>query len=37
MIAALATVIWRREYKHLPPGVVFAALIGVEFALVVAH
>jgi hypothetical protein len=37
MIAALATVIWRREYKRLPPGVVFAALIGVEFALVVAH
>lgn len=32
MIAALATVIWRREYKHLPPCVVFAVLIGIDLA-----
>lgn len=33
MIAAVATVIWRREYKHLPPGAVFSALIAIELAL----
>lgn len=35
MIAAIVTVAWRREYKHLPPGVALAALIGIELALVV--
>jgi hypothetical protein len=34
MIAATATVIWRREYKHLPPCVVFIALVGINLALV---
>jgi uncharacterized membrane protein YphA (DoxX/SURF4 family) len=37
LIAAIATVIWRREYKHLPPCVALAAIIGVELALVVTH
>jgi hypothetical protein len=37
LIAAIATVIWRREYKHLPPGVALAALIGIELALVAVH
>ena len=37
MIAAIATVIWRREYKHLPPGVALAALIRIELALVAVH
>ena len=37
MIAAIATVIWRGEYRHLPPGVALAALLGVELALVVVH
>jgi hypothetical protein len=37
MIAAIATVIWRREYQHLPPGVALAALIGIELALVVVR
>ncbi len=34
MIAAIVTVIWRREYKHLPPAVALATLIGIELALV---
>ena len=37
MIAAMATVMWRREYKHLPPSVALAALIGIELALVAVH
>jgi hypothetical protein len=37
MIAATATVIWRHEYKHLPPCVVFFALIGINLALVTVH
>ena len=37
LIAALATLIWRREYMHLPPGVALAALIGIELALVIVH
>jgi hypothetical protein len=37
MIAAIATVTWRREYKHLPPAVALAALIVIELALVVVH
>jgi len=37
MIAALATVIWRREYRHLLPGVALTALIGIELALVVVR
>ena len=37
MIAATATVIWRREYKHLPPCVVFIALIGINLALVTVN
>ena len=37
MIAAIVTVIWRREYKHLPPAGALAALIGIELALVVVH
>jgi hypothetical protein len=36
LIAALATLAWHREYRHLPPGVVLAALTGIELALVVA-
>src|SRR5271156_6265392 len=32
MTAAIVPVIWRREYTHLPPGVVFAALIGIGVA-----
>ncbi len=35
LIAAIATVIWRREYRHLAPGVALTALIGIELALVV--
>jgi len=37
LIAAIATVTWRGEYKHLPPGLALAALIGVEWALLVKH
>ncbi len=37
LIAAIATLTWRREYQHLPPGVALAALIGVELALVAVH
>ena len=37
LIAAIATITWRREYMHLPPGVALAALIGIELALVVTH
>jgi drug/metabolite transporter superfamily protein YnfA len=37
MIAAIATLIWRRDYKELPPGVIFTALIGVDLALMVLH
>jgi uncharacterized membrane protein YphA (DoxX/SURF4 family) len=37
MIAAIATVIWRREYKHLPPAVALAALTGVALALVLVN
>jgi hypothetical protein len=37
MIAATGTVLWRREYKHLLPCVVFIALIGIEVALFVQH
>jgi hypothetical protein len=37
LIAAIATVLWRREYKHVPPGVVLAALVGVELALLVKY
>jgi DoxX-like protein len=37
LIAAVATLIWRGEYKHLPPGVALAALVGTELALVVVH
>ncbi len=37
LIAAIATVTWRGEYQHLPPGVALAALTGVELALVVVH
>jgi uncharacterized membrane protein YphA (DoxX/SURF4 family) len=37
MIAAIATVIWRQDYKHLPPGVAFATLIGIDLALMAVH
>jgi uncharacterized membrane protein YphA (DoxX/SURF4 family) len=37
MIAATGTVIWRREYKHLLPCLVFVALIGINLALVADH
>jgi uncharacterized membrane protein YphA (DoxX/SURF4 family) len=37
LIAAIATVTWRREYRHLPPGVALVALISIELALVVVH
>ena len=37
MVAAIATVTWRREYMHLPPGLALAALTGIELALVVVH
>jgi DoxX-like family len=37
LIAAIATVTWRREYAELPPGVALAALIGVELAVVFVH
>ena len=37
MIAATATVIRRREYKHLPPCVVFVVLIGINLALLAVH
>ena len=37
LIAAIATVTWRREYKHLPPSVALVALVGIELALVVVH
>ena len=37
MIAATATIISRREYKHLPPCMVFLALIGINVALLAAH
>ena len=35
LIAAMATVTWRGEYEHLPPAVALAALIGIEWALLV--
>src|SRR5580692_9823027 len=34
LIAAIATLTWRREYGHLPPGLALAALTGIELALV---
>ena len=34
LVAAIATLTWRREYEHLPPGVALAALTGIELALV---
>ena len=34
LIAAVSTVTWHREYKHLPPGVALAALTGIELAIV---
>ena len=34
LIAAIATLTWRREYGDLPPGVALAALTGIELALV---
>jgi hypothetical protein len=37
LIAAIATVTWRGDYKHLPPGVALAALTGIELALVVVN
>jgi hypothetical protein len=37
LIAAIATLLWRQEYKELPPGVVLVALIGIELGLVVVH
>ena len=37
LTAAIATVTWRREYKHLPPCVALAALIGIELAFVVVR
>lgn len=37
LIAAIATVAWRREYQHLPPAVALAALTGIGLALVVVH
>jgi len=37
MIAATATVIWRREYKHLRPCSVFIALTGINVVLVTLH
>ena len=37
MIAATATVIGRREYKHLPLCVVFVVLIGINLALLAVH
>lgn len=36
MIAAVATLVRRRDYAHLAPGLALVALIGVELALVVA-
>jgi hypothetical protein len=33
MIAAAGTVVWRRAYKHLPPCLLFIALIGIETVL----
>ena len=36
-VAAIATLVRHREYGHLPPGVAFAALIGIELALVGVH
>jgi DoxX-like family len=37
LIAAMATVIWHRDYAHLPPGVVLAVLTGIELVLVVVN
>jgi hypothetical protein len=37
MIALIATVTWRRDYKHLAPGGLFAALIAIDFALLCAE
>jgi uncharacterized membrane protein YphA (DoxX/SURF4 family) len=34
MLAASATVIWRRAYKHLAPCLLFIVLIGINLALV---
>ena len=33
LLAAIATVIYRREYKHLPPGVALVALTGLALVL----
>jgi hypothetical protein len=33
MLAAMATVAWRREYNHLPPPLALAALTGIAWAL----
>lgn len=37
LLAAIATVTWRREYAHLPPGVALLALIAIEWALMVRY
>ncbi len=37
LVAAIATVTWRGDYKHLPPAVVLTALTGIELALVAVH
>ena len=37
LIAAMATVAWRQEYKHLLPAAALSALIGGEWALIVAQ
>jgi hypothetical protein len=35
LLAAIATVTWRRDYRHLTPGVALAALTAVDLALAV--
>lgn len=37
LIAAIATLVWRRDYKELAPGMAFTALIAIELTLVVVH
>ena len=37
LIAAIATVMRHRDYKHLPPAVALAALLGIELGLLIAH
>jgi hypothetical protein len=37
MISALATLVWRREYKHLAPGLILTALIIFESGLGFIH